>query len=122
MTVPTLGLDLDGVLDEAPAFFSTLTRVWPGKVVIITFRDDRAKAEADLARLGIRHDEVVLVDRLNGKAQVIVEKGISVYIDDQPEALKDVPEGVAVLLFTNSGNFDYEEKLWTLSDQTGKLI
>lgn len=122
MAVPTLGLDLDGVLDEAPAFFSTFTRVWPGKIVIITYRDDHAKAEADLTRLGIRYDELVLVNRLDGKAQIIIEMGISVYIDDQPEALKDVPEGVAVLLFKNSGNFDYVEKLWTLSDQTGKLI
>ena len=122
MAVPTLGLDLDGVLDEAPAFFSTFTRVWPGKIVIITFRDDQAKAEADLTRLGIRYDELVLVDRLDGKAQIIIEMGIGVYIDDQPESLKDVPEGVSVMLFRNQGNYFYKEKLWTLSNQTGRLI
>ena len=122
MDVPTLGLDLDGVFDEAPIFFSILSNVWPGKVIIVTYRDSKEKAETDLALLGIRYDELVLVGRLDGKARVIVEKGISVYIDDQPEALKDVPEGVAVLLFRNPGNYSYEGKLWTLSKRTGRLI
>lgn len=118
----TLGLDIDGVLDEAPIFFSILTKVWPGRVVIITYRDDRARAEADLARLGIRYDELVLVDSFGAKAEVIVAKGVSVYFDDQPEMLKDVSPTVATMLFRNSGNFDYSEKLWTLSARTGKLV
>ncbi len=120
--VPTLGLDLDGVLDESPVFFSTLTHVWPGKVVIVTYRDDRSKAQADLANLGVRYDELVLVDNFDAKAQVIVEKGISIFVDDQPECLRDVPPTVTVLLMRNGGNFSYEEKLWTMSERTGKLI
>ncbi|WP_435018563.1 hypothetical protein TA3x_000540 [Tundrisphaera sp. TA3] len=118
---PTLGLDLDGCIDEAPDFFSTLSKVWPGKVIVVTFRDDEPKAEADLARFGIRYDNLVLVERLEAKAGVIVENGISVYVDDQPEALKNIPPTVAVLLMRNGGNFDPQDRLWTLSGRTGKL-
>lgn len=56
-----LGLDLDGVLDEATEFFSLLTRVWPGQVVVISYRSDDEKARADLDQLGIRYDDLVLV-------------------------------------------------------------
>lgn len=118
---PTLGIDLDGCCDESP-FFNILTHCWPGDVVVITFRDDREKAVADLQRLGIRFTEVVLVDSFEAKAQVIAEKGIAFYIDDQPEMLKNVPASVGVLLFRNGGNFDYEERKWMLSNKTGKLI
>lgn len=119
---PTLGLDLDGVLDESPIFFSILTRVWPGKVIIITFRSDRAKAENDLARLGIRYNELVLVRSFAEKAEVIVAKGVSVYIDDQPEMLRNVPPTVTVMLMRNGGNFDEKDQKWTLSERTGKLV
>jgi hypothetical protein len=119
---PTLGLDLDGVLDESPIFFNILTKVWPGRVVVITYRDDRAKAEADLARLVIKYDELVMVSSLGQKAEVIVEKGISIYIDDQPEALRGIPPTVAVMLFRNPGNYDNDDNRWVFSRRTGKLI
>jgi hypothetical protein len=119
---PTIGLDLDGCIDEAPIFFGILTRVWPGKVVIITYRDDRAKAEADLAKYNIRYSDLVLVDRFDAKSEVIVQMGIAIYVDDQPEMLRNIPPTVAVLLFRNEGNFSYQEKLWMMSDRTGKLI
>jgi hypothetical protein len=61
---PTLGIDLDGCVDERPVFFRTLTAVWPGDVVVITFRDDREKTVQDLRRFGIRHTKLVLVKSL----------------------------------------------------------
>lgn len=117
-----LGLDLDGLLDEANAFFRPLTRVWPGRVTVITYRSDRAEAERDLDALGIDYDEVVLVDALDAKAAVIAEKGIGVYVDDQPEALGNIPEGVHVLLYRNGGNFDFDDRRWMFSDRTGKRV
>jgi hypothetical protein len=118
----TLGLDLDGVLDESPIFFRILTAVWPGKVIIITFRSDRAKAEADLETLGICYDELVLVESFGQKAEVIVEKGILVYFDDQPEMLKNIPPTVTVMLVRNPGNFDINDRRWMFSNQTGKIV
>lgn len=118
---PTLGIDLDGCCDESN-FFNILTHCWPGDVVVITFRSDRNKALADLERLSIRYTEVVLVDTFEQKAQVIAERGISFFIDDQPEMLKNIPASVGIMLFRNGGNFDYEDRKWMLSERTGKLI
>jgi hypothetical protein len=118
---PTLGIDLDGCVDES-SFFQILSHVWPGDVIVITFRSDREKAIADLQKHGIRFTDVVLVRSFDQKAEVIAERGISFYIDDQPEMLKNVAPNVGVMLFRNEGNFDFEDKKWMLSDKTGKLI
>jgi len=118
----TLGLDLDGTITEAPKFFSAWTHSWPGRVVIITYRNDREKTIADLEHLMIRYDDLVLVDRMDGKAAVIAEYGVSMYVDDQPEMLKNVPAGVSVMLFRNEGNFDFGDQRWMLSQETGKLV
>ncbi len=117
-----LGLDLDGLLDEANGFFQVLTKLWPGRVVIISYRADYAKAEADLNKLKVTYDQLCLVDSFDAKADVIAEQQISVYFDDQPEMLKTIPEGVHVMLYRNGGNFDFDERLWLFSKQTAKLI
>lgn len=112
---PTLGIDLDGCVDES-SFFQFLSHVWPGDVIVVTFRSDRDKAVADLH--GIRFIDVVLVKSFDTKAEVIAERGISFHIDDQPEMLKNTPPNVAVMLFRNEGNFDFENRKWMFSDET----
>jgi hypothetical protein len=119
---PSLGIDLDGCVDEAPIFFNILTNRWPGKVYVITYRDDRDKAEQFLKEHNIRWDEVILVNSFDEKAKVIADKGILVYFDDQPEMLKDIPPGVNVMLVRNEGNYDFDTKKWLLSKNTGKII
>ncbi|KAA5538581.1 hypothetical protein FYK55_27220 [Roseiconus nitratireducens] len=119
---PTLGIDLDGCVDESPRFFSVLTHVWPGEVIVVTYRSDRAKAIADLEKNGIKFTDVVLVSSFDAKAEVIKERGINVYIDDQPEMLKNIPPDVSVMLFRNEGNFDFDDRKWMFSDQTGKMV
>lgn len=37
---PSLGIDLDGCVDEAPIYFQLLTTYWPGKVFVISYRSD----------------------------------------------------------------------------------
>lgn len=119
---PSLGIDIDGCVDEFPQFFEVLTNCWPGKVFVISFRSDQAKAEVYLAQFNIRYDELILVPSFTAKAEVIREKGILVFFDDQPEVLKQIPEGTNVLLFRNGGNFDFEDRRWMFSEQTGKLV
>ena len=119
---PALGLDLDGTIDENPAFFAHLAALWPAPVTVITYRRDRAKAVADLARLGVRYDELVLVERMDAKAAVIAERGIGVYVDDQDEMTANVPEGVTVLKLRNGGNFDYDGRRYYYSDKTGENL
>ena len=94
----------------------------PGRVVVVTYRKDRGKAISDLEQRNIRFDEVVLVDRFEEKATVLREKLITIYVDDQPEILKHIPEGVHVMLFRNEGNYDFEDRRWILSKETGKLL
>lgn len=117
---PTLGLDLDGTIDENPMFFSMLSKVWPGDVIIVTCRDDMAKAEADVQRYGIDYCRIVLAKRLDDKAAIIKELGIDVYIDDQDECLSNIDPKVTVLKIRNGGNS--EDGRWLYSRQTGQLV
>jgi hypothetical protein len=55
----------------------------------------------------IRYDELVLVDRFEAKAEVIANLGVVFYIDDQLEMLKKIHASVNVMLFRNTGNFDF---------------
>lgn len=117
-----LGLDLDGCITDAPEFFSAWSHSWPGKVFVITYRRDKQKAIRDLVEHNIRYDEVILVDRFDGKAAVIADKGVTHYVDDQPEMLKNIPSGVHVMLFRNPGNFDFNSNRWIMSNVTCRLI
>ncbi len=63
-----------------------------------------------------------MVNSLEAKAQIISEKGILIYFDDQPETLKAIPPTVNVMLVRNGGNFDFDSKLWLMSKQTGRII
>ncbi len=56
-----IGIDLDGTIDEAPQFFEWLSKTWPGRVLILSYRSDRAKAIRDLDRFAIHYDELVLL-------------------------------------------------------------
>ena len=65
---------------------------------------------------------MVLVGSFADKAKVIAKKGISVYFDDQDEILLHVPEGVTVLKIRNGGNYDFEERKWLFSEETGRMV
>lgn len=117
---PKLGLDLDGTIDENPQFFSLLSRVWPGEVIIVTFRSDITQAVLDVLRHGIKYDRVVLAKKLNGKAAIIEELGIDVYIDDQDECLSNIDPKVTVFKIRNNGNS--ENGRWLYSRETGQLV
>jgi hypothetical protein len=120
--VPTLGIDIDGCVDEAPVFFRILTRIWPGQVFVVSYRRDRAKAIADLTRWEISYDQLFLVTALDEKAAVIAREGIRIYFDDQPECLKAIDALTNVMLVRNGGNFDFDDQRWMFSDKTGKLL
>lgn len=117
---PNLGIDLDGTIDEAPEFFRMLSKVWPGRVYIITFRADRDKALERAKSFGVYFDDLVTVGSLDGKAEVIKSLDISVYVDDQDECLANIPDDVTVLKIRNGGNF--ENSKWLYSSITGREI
>lgn len=117
-----IGIDLDGCIDEAPDFFRNLSAQWPGEVYVITYRTDAEKAKQDVERFGIHCTEVVLVSSFQEKADEIAKRRIFVYFDDQDEILMHVPEGVTVLKIRNGGNYDFEDRKWLYSQQTGRLV
>ena len=119
---PSIGIDLDGTIDEAPEFFRLLTNLWPGRIYVITYRDDYARAAADVQRHGVKYDQIVLVDSFREKAARVAELGISVYFDDMDEMLMHIPEGVTVMKIRNGGNFDYTLGKWLYSKQTGREL
>ena len=119
---PSVGIDIDGCIDELPIFFQGLTTGWQGKVFIISYRNDVEAAKKVLEKYNIRYDELILVNSFEEKAKVIEENGISFFFDDQPEILKHIPADCKVMLVRNEGNFDFEDKKWTLSNQTGKIV
>lgn len=117
-----LGFDLDGTIDEAPDFFRELTRIWPGPLYVVTYRENKEKAEADVERSGIRNVEVVLVDSLQEKADVIQRLNIKVFFDDMDEVLMHIPEDVTVFKIRNGGNYCYQSRRWLYSQTTGKEL
>jgi len=122
MPHPSLGIDLDGCVDQSPIFFHVLTNCWRGKVFVVTYRTDREKTVADLRRFKIRYDELILVGSFDAKAEAIVENNILFYFDDQPEMVKHVHPTVTVFLVRNDGNFCFDDRLWLLSEATARLV
>lgn len=119
---PALGIDLDGTIDEAPAFFSFLARAWDGPVYVITYRDDHQGVLNDLERFGVEVDGVILVKSFLQKSQYIKKLNVVVYFDDMDEVLMHVPPNVAVFKIRNGGNFSFKDSCWLYSKQTGKQI
>lgn len=122
MDHPSIGIDIDGTIDEIPIFFRILSRMWQGKVFIITYRSNREKAIHDLAEMDITYHELILVKSFEEKSKVIVEKGIAVYFDDQDEVIQHIPSTVAVVKVRNGGNFNFDSLKWMYSDRTGEQI
>ena len=122
LSVPTppLGLDLDGTIDQDPFFFGLLSRLWPGEVHVITYRDDLDGAKADLDDMAIRYDTVVLVNSFEQKACEIERLGIGVYFDDMDEVITHIPDTVTVLKVRNGGNF--VDGRWLYSNKTGRKV
>lgn len=117
---PVLGIDIDGTIDEYPEFYSMISRIWPGDVFVITCRRDREKTVNDLRRFNIYYDDLILVGSLDGKAKVISELGVNVFVDDQDECTFNIPVNVLVLKARNGGNF--EDGKWLYSEKTGKRV
>ena len=109
-------------MDESPRCFSILSQVWPGDVIVVNYRSDRAEAIADLEKYGIQFTDVVLVSSFDAKAEVIKDWRINFYIVDQPEMLKNIPPDVSVMLLRNERNFDFDDRKWMFSDQAGKMV
>jgi hypothetical protein len=118
-----IGLDLDGLLDECPAFFRFLSTALRGEghfVAVLTYRapDSRQRTETALASMGISFDELHFARSLDDKGRLCRELAIDVYFDDQDECIAGVDERTVVFKIRNGGNFDFDDRRWL---STGKL-
>lgn len=92
---PTLGIDLDGLLDTAPIFLRVLTSCWPGRV--FGFTRNEADARLVVERLGLRLDEVVVVITTDAKAEAIYRSGVLAIVSNDDRLLERIPNDRARL-------------------------
>jgi hypothetical protein len=122
-----IALDLDGLLDEQPRFFSFLSaalRAGTHFVAILTYRDpdSRERTEATLAALGIIYDELHFARSLDDKGRLCRELDIDIYFDDQDECVVGVDERTTVFKIRNGGNFDFAARKWLSTDRLTALL
>jgi hypothetical protein len=122
-----IGLDVDGLLDEHPAFFSLLSGVFSSGghfVAILTFRDPAAlsRTEKQLAEWGITYDEIHFAHSLSDKGRLCRELALDVYFDDQDECLVGIDEKTTVFKIRNGGNFDFSARKWLSTTALTRLL
>ena len=83
MPSPSIGIDIDGCIDEFPIFFQTFSASWPGKVYIITMRSEPESVKKFLEEKMIRYDELILAESFKDKGKIIRDKGIMVFFEDR---------------------------------------
>ena len=104
-----VGIDIDDTITRCPEFFAFLTRALVGaghEVVIITFREDRAEAEAVLKGWGIVYDKLVMSSLdacfeygvYEWKGAMCREYGVDVLFEDDPEVLKHVGDETVCMM------------------------
>jgi len=122
-----IGLDIDGLLDERPDFFSFLSfalRAAGHFVAVLTYRDpdSRSRTEGQLAAWGIGYDELHFARSLSDKGRLCREAKIDVYFDDQDECLAGVDETTTVFKIRNGGNFDFAGGKWVSTAKLTRLL
>lgn len=115
-----LGLDIDGTIDQNIEFFSQLSNMWPGEVIILTMRQNISSIKEYLDKIDIHYDQIITVSKLSDKAELIKKHNIKVYFEDQDECITNIDQEVTVFKVRNGGNFT--DGKWLYSSQTGKKI
>lgn len=118
-----IGIDMDDCITYAPQFFHLFTHAMKAvaEIHIITNREQSPASEAhtkdQLKTIGIHYDHLKITPE---KSKYILERGITVYIDDTDEYFLTLPESVTVFKIRESMNFDFEENhKWVYSNKTG---
>jgi hypothetical protein len=113
----TLGLDIDGTITRHPTFFAWLARTLRDgghRVIVITFRESRDSAIADLAAWGLPFDELITwsfadnagEDMLAWKGRICAERGVEILFDDDPGVLCRLGPKVLSLMVVDHETYD----------------
>lgn len=110
-----IAFDIDGTITRCPEFFRLVSRALLAaghKVIVITFRDDRAMTEADLRRWGVVCNELFVWgpramaghDADAWKAAICREHGVEVFFEDDPFVADSLPESVVCMMPLSAKN------------------
>ncbi len=110
-----VGIDLDYTISDMPEFFSVLAAALVDsghEVHVITFREigTEDSVRAELREYGLRYTQVHLPRSPclapKWKAQLAVELGLDLMIEDSPEVLSEMPDSVKRLWLCDSSVFN----------------
>ena len=104
-----IGFDIDDTITRHPKSFSVISKALVAaghRVIIITFREDRASTEAVLLKWGIAYDELITstletalehgVDEW--KAEVCSRHAVEVFFEDDPAVLAHLDDSVVAMM------------------------
>lgn len=111
-----IGLDLDDTITELPEFFSIFTKALikcGHEIYIITYRDDREYTVDELRKYDVAYTDLILSigDETppQFKARIARKLKIDVMIDDSPENLAAMPDGVKRMWVCDPNIFDLKK-------------
>lgn len=118
-----IALDIDGVINEYPAFFRLMSKALNQQAVIfvITNRDpeSRESTAAELAHFGIYYDHLIIT---GDKAEFIIDNRVDVLFENTDEYFLKLPPTVCVCKVREPGNFNYETQRWVYGEKTGEQL
>jgi hypothetical protein len=119
-----IGIDLDGTISDAPAFFAMFSKICSDaghEIHIITDRvpgtEDAVARECQMYGITFHHIKIT-----SDKASYIVRQKITVYFDDIDRYFLELPIEVTVFKIRNIYNFDVREQKWVQPHETVILV
>ena len=121
-----IAIDIDGTINaskDSVEFFRTLTKslIAQNEIYILSNRnpDTLEEVEEELTLMGIKFSKVILT---NKKTQVIKDKGITVFYDNEDENFQSLGPDILVFKAREEGNYNYMSGRWYGSKETVEMI
>jgi hypothetical protein len=119
-----IAIDLDATMTMYPRMFTVFAQALRSAGHIIYIVTDRvlgteSEVMAMLDDLEIGYDFVKIT---SDKASYIREQGIEVLFDDTDRYFLELPAEVAVLKVRGHYNFDYVERKWIYTEESGRPL
>ena len=87
---PSLGIDLDGPLDDHAIFFRVLAHHWPGKVIGFSTVSVRG-TELIVEQLKLHCDDLIVAENTDAKADAIIRRGVLAVVSHDFNVVMQLP-------------------------------
>lgn len=121
-----IAIDIDGTINanqNSVEYFRTLTisLISENEIYILSNRnpDTLEQVEEELTLMGIKFTKVILTSH---KAQVIKDRGITVFYENDDEYFKDLGHEIVVFKIREKGNYNYMSGRWYGNKDTVEMI